>query len=352
MLNKYEQCGCLMGTVTVDGKEEELHLWGTRSRSYGTLQTQPSYQHLHLVGLSKTGETVSIGALTVPEVISDLKYGFVTTGSGVLNPIDVSDVSLSRLYLDGLPPTVKVARIRANKRWWKMNINGMDAKTSIGSTYFSELQLSSARLNGKQARSLCIFYHKLRPETIREKHVPRFVPRIKDNERVEVVLVTSLQNSTANQSSILGGKGSSLVNLQQISDIEKSFYVPKGIIVTFNAYRELMRNEELLFRIYQLEDAAWGKSGEDVKEICSQTVKYLEEYSLPISLASALHEKFIEVFGTEYTSLFFAVRSSAQGEDSEDISAAGQMETFLNVTGIQKKTRNRFDYEFLSVALL
>ena len=44
-------------------------------------------------------------------------------------------------------------------------------------------------------------------------------------------------------------------------------------------------------------------------------------------------EKLREVFGDEWESKRFAVRSSAIGEDSEEMSAAGQMTTFLGVRG-------------------
>lgn len=43
--------------------------------------------------------------------------------------------------------------------------------------------------------------------------------------------------------------------------------------------------------------------------------------------------KLAEVFGNEWKSKKFAVRSSAVGEDSEEMSAAGQMTTFLGIHG-------------------
>lgn len=49
-----------------------------------------------------------------------------------------------------------------------------------------------------------------------------------------------------------------------------------------------------------------------------------------------LVEKFREVFGKDWQSKKFAVRSSAVGEDSEEMSAAGQMTTFLGMKGKQE----------------
>ena len=49
-----------------------------------------------------------------------------------------------------------------------------------------------------------------------------------------------------------------------------------------------------------------------------------------------LLEKLYEVFGSQWYFKKFAVRSSAVGEDSEEMSAAGQMTTFLGMRGERK----------------
>lgn len=49
-----------------------------------------------------------------------------------------------------------------------------------------------------------------------------------------------------------------------------------------------------------------------------------------------LTAKLGEVFGSEWETRRFAVRSSAVGEDSEEMSAAGQMTTYLGVEGRQE----------------
>lgn len=55
--------------------------------------------------------------------------------------------------------------------------------------------------------------------------------------------------------------------------------------------------------------------------------------SLPGSVKDDLREKLGEIF-ENIDNAKFAVRSSACGEDSEDMSGAGQMETFLGVKGL------------------
>lgn len=336
ILNKYEQCGYIMGTVAIDNKEEELYLWGTRNRSYATLRAEPSYHALHLIGVGKTGSIISVGALNIPGIISDFQYGFVTSGNGSVYPIDTSNISLFQLYADGLPPTIRYAKVNANGKLWKMQIDNIEAKTNIGTTFFSELQLSSATLNKISAQSICIFYHKLRPETLKEKHVPHFIPFLKDNEDCRDFFITALTNLSNKQLKFLGGKGVSLVRLHQIADIEKNFYVPYGIVVSFNAYQELISNQDLLAEISTLENVTWRKTNDDLRETCKRIVKFVEDYPLPVSIASSITNKLSEIFGTEFISKSFAIRSTAEGEDSDELSCAGQMETFLNIVGIDE----------------
>ena len=54
---------------------------------------------------------------------------------------------------------------------------------------------------------------------------------------------------------------------------------------------------------------------------------------LPESVKGDLNAKLGEIFG-DLETVKFAVRSSACGEDSENMSAAGQMRTFLGVNGL------------------
>lgn len=60
---------------------------------------------------------------------------------------------------------------------------------------------------------------------------------------------------------------------------------------------------------------------------------------MPQTVVAQLEAQLQASLGERFRSCCYAVRSSAVGEDSEEMSCAGQMETFLNVNGFQEATR-------------
>lgn len=58
--------------------------------------------------------------------------------------------------------------------------------------------------------------------------------------------------------------------------------------------------------------------------------------AIPLEVRQDLEEELKKMFGSEFTTRRFAVRSSAIGEDSEEMSAAGQMKTFLGCRGLEE----------------
>lgn len=69
-----------------------------------------------------------------------------------------------------------------------------------------------------------------------------------------------------------------------------------------------------------------------VKEICDQCMKDVQGEHIPTAVSKDILQHLYEIF-PDLPTKRFAVRSSCAGEDSEDMSAAGQMETFLGVQG-------------------
>ncbi|CAN7942569.1 unnamed protein product [Ixodes hexagonus] len=60
---------------------------------------------------------------------------------------------------------------------------------------------------------------------------------------------------------------------------------------------------------------------------------------MPANLVADLEAQLRRTLGDQFDDRCYAVRSSAVGEDSEEMSCAGQMETFLNVKGLQEAAR-------------
>ncbi|CAA6822051.1 MAG: Phosphoenolpyruvate synthase (EC [uncultured Thiotrichaceae bacterium] len=134
---------------------------------------------------------------------------------------------------------------------------------------------------------------------------------------------------------VVGGKNASLGEmLQNLGGL--GVQVPSGFATTADAYREFLAHEQLADRIAarlaetdvdnisQLQAA-----GRDIRNWIMQ-VPYPEAMEQAIDIA---YQKLIEEYGE---SVSWAVRSSATAEDLPDASFAGQQETYLNVSGLDK----------------
>ncbi|CAG2113475.1 unnamed protein product, partial [Medioppia subpectinata] len=138
-----------------------------------------------------------------------------------------------------------------------------------------------------------------------------------------------------------GGKGSSLAVLKSLSEdlvkekYENTFNVPNGVIVTTNAYKRLLNdNKDLVKSIEDLEKST-ELSTKELKTKCKNLMDLISSRELPEDIKQEIKVKLSENF-SDYEKRLFAVRSSSASEDSEEMSAAGQMTTYLGVIGLDE----------------
>ncbi|KAG1682237.1 putative phosphoenolpyruvate synthase [Nymphon striatum] len=125
-------------------------------------------------------------------------------------------------------------------------------------------------------------------------------------------------------SKLVGGKGSSLAMLKQIKSDVSIFLVPDGFCITVSANnKHVLENEQLKKKIDRISD------------ICCLE-KLFKETKLSESLTGEIHQEMVKLFGEKFENMAFGVRSSAIGEDGEEMSAAGQMETILGCRGLEQ----------------
>ncbi|GFT61030.1 phosphoenolpyruvate synthase, partial [Nephila pilipes] len=135
---------------------------------------------------------------------------------------------------------------------------------------------------------------------------------------------------------ISGGKGSSLGKLTKLSK-DNEFIVPRGIVVTTAAYQEFLTTK-ILDTVKYLENVAYGNEPGDLKEACNKVSSIVEKAILSNKICHSIIENLKDIYGDEINHYKFAVRSSATGEDTAAMSAAGQMDTFLGVQGLNEVT--------------
>ena len=193
-------------------------------------------------------------------------------------------------------------------------------------------------------------------------------------------LVTPISNKKCINERISGGKGSSLSVLMnakqqgflQFDKQQIDIKIPDGVIVTSAAFKtqidstKLLGHKSLVNLIKQVEARASeysvahgqfslsdtvaiemdeesytsrkNKQREALQEACIKLTDAFYTQDVCEVIKSELRNTLNEVFlsQNEISARRFAVRSSALGEDSDELSAAGQNETFLGVVGTEE----------------
>jgi len=123
-----------------------------------------------------------------------------------------------------------------------------------------------------------------------------------------------------------GGKGMNLARLTQAG-----FAVPRGFIISTNAYREFVNANHWLPTI---QSAVANLSAEDAGALERASTQIRVAFSagkMPEEIESAIRAAYVD-----FNNKPVAVRSSATAEDLPDLSFAGQQDTYLNVIGIEQ----------------
>src|SRR5512138_2916380 len=134
-----------------------------------------------------------------------------------------------------------------------------------------------------------------------------------------------------------GGKGLNLVRLTRAG-----FAVPRGFIISTDAYREFVETNRLLPVI---QSAVTNVSAEDAEALERASLPIRAAFSagkMPEGIESAIRAAYADLrpqtmddgpSSVVHRPSPVAVRSSATAEDLPDLSFAGQQDTYLNVIG-------------------
>ena len=138
--------------------------------------------------------------------------------------------------------------------------------------------------------------------------------------------IIKFQEVDKTKQEVAGGKGANLGELSRIEGI----HVPEGFCVTSNAFRrvleELPEAEVLLDQLCALKI----EDRDEIAERSGELRRMITETSMPEDIREGI-VRVLKAFGEEKA---YAVRSSATAEDLPTASFAGQMDTYLNVIGI------------------
>jgi len=129
------------------------------------------------------------------------------------------------------------------------------------------------------------------------------------------------------KSTLVGGKAARLGELARMPEIR----VPAGFCITTEAFKSITDNHQELHRL--LEQLRYCKADQrnNISNISANIREIIEGISIPGDIVSEI-AAYIGKFGAHAA---FAVRSSASAEDLPSASFAGQLDSFLNIVGLQ-----------------
>ncbi|GFU16363.1 probable phosphoenolpyruvate synthase, partial [Nephila pilipes] len=331
-LNMYAQIGVITGTVSVnDGPDHEMYLFGERIRSLGKSANIVGCKFTSIIGnIPQNGLHVHLTNVTVPYAFKNLPFGFVHHPDSGMAP-------LKELNLNVKPFTAERPRSSFKSSFsagQEYELSGSISEPLVfysgqGWSGFLELSFIEFTVEGKKGNGLI-----MSGEVYKEPKKPsKPLPSLSFPESVPLTLQFTDEASQFGE--ISGGKGSSLGKLTYLSKEEKTFIVPKGIVVTTTAYKEFL-TQEIINAVKYLEDIAYGNEPGDLQEACKEVSEIVENSLLPNKICHSIIEELKDIFGDEVNHYKFAVRSSATGEDTSAMSAAGQMDTFLGIQSLNE----------------
>ncbi|GIY94301.1 putative phosphoenolpyruvate synthase [Caerostris extrusa] len=310
-----------------------MYLFGERIRNLGKSANIVGCTFTSILGNTPVnGLTFHLTDVSVPYAFKHLPLGFVVDPDGNLEPLRELDIDIVP-FSSKRPENSFKLNLNAGRQY---EFKGSIAEPIVfysGQGWSGYLDLSYIEFKiGNRKGSGLMFSGEVYKEPKRSNKI---IPLPLELMPSTVPLTVQFAEEASRFGEISGGKGSSLGRLTHLSHEEKTFIVPKGIVVTTAAYSEFL-TPEILKEVKHLEDVTYGNQQGDLQAACRKVSVTIENTLLSTKICHSIIEDLKDVFGDEVSQKRFAVRSSATGEDTSAMSAAGQMDTFLGVKGFKE----------------
>ncbi|XP_003745867.2 uncharacterized protein LOC100899715 [Galendromus occidentalis] len=297
----------------------EIHLWGSRINQSGVRQRR---NEIHRFAHFRLGHRIHVVSSHIGNTI--LNLGSLYDPCTKAYAITAADVTSSQIAVSNKFETFRV-------QVGQMTLPSMSifTKHPMVSDEFT-LHKEDASLDGERGTVITLKIDMHERPTL--PLPPEYEHAAIDGGKTVSKLVLSTDDEDCKRADLTGGKGSSLAVLTSISRQFNSFTVPTAVVLTTAAYDMFSKMREVQTAIQDL-SATLRRDPKiaELKVACEACVGIIEKSIMPAEIVRELQTKMM-VFGN-LTERRFAIRSSAVGEDSEEMSAAGQMTTFLGIRG-------------------
>ncbi|XP_065207868.1 rifampicin phosphotransferase-like [Planococcus citri] len=312
LLQGYEQWGTFHGTVALNEQVTELNLISLKKRNW----TLCKKDAIMLTTYSKNGMLININSVinSCSGHARTLRKHFCISECDFQYPVKIiPEMSFS---------------ISDGKSWYRI-----ETEVSLNTAVISEnlhLYNVTSNIEGVNGSGLLLFFKRFKKYDM-DKDLPvRVFPAL----RFSNDLMINLESVECQNSTLTGEKAASLakiiysMNFFPRVDLTDCISIPKGICVTVNAMDLCMRqNEDLKCSLNVLKYGLHELPNSQLEPLCHKIQKLWTLARMDVQIINTI-EQFIS------SQKLYAVRSSGILEDSVDVSAAGQSDTFLAVEGI------------------
>ncbi|XP_069758243.1 rifampicin phosphotransferase-like [Narcine bancroftii] len=339
----YEQWGQFVGEIEIEGYErKELLLHGMRDHSYGIRDWAHMHRYVLILAHFENGLSVNLIALSIPATTTNMKIGFVMFPDGRKAGVDWMDISLPDMADDGDIADLYRISFTAENRLFNLLVSIDKSASPVmygGLTWESRIHecVAHYRLD-LTVRGWGVIEFHYRNEGGRQALDPMPSERFQEPVvSVSTRLVLPFSDKACCCAAVVGSKGAQLA---QMTEMQKSFgmqfSVPTGLCVTTAALEHQMKiNISLQQAVAEINDVACTRVNGNLCELCKRCVELFKSTKLALEIESAIHDQLtaLKLLGTGEQ---LAVRSSSIGEDTEDLSAAGQLSTELGLKGFEQ----------------
>ncbi|XP_047527658.1 putative phosphoenolpyruvate synthase [Vanessa atalanta] len=339
------QWGALQGrfqSFNADGvieRNEYLRLRGVRERSWA-LSYKEIRRTITVTVAARDGTAVQIRGVSYHNNFTQCISGSVRLPNFMVKSVTSSDLIMSDFCenANGIPNTYTINVSTTNDRNLKviLRINKDEGRFISGPDQHEIVYRTvNVSINGEHGTGILeLGYETLAPNPVNHLKPLPVLKCLTEKEAGEAGHCASFEESAAFCTNYVGGKGASLALLASVQT-EEGYRVPPGFCITTKAFnKHLEANPDLKKAISEIEADNDNYEETKFKEKCEKaynlfiSTAIVEDVkdSILIYLSELKKKATAQNLGDK---LRFAVRSSAVGEDSEALSAAGQNDTIL-----------------------